>query len=49
MYSEPLDVTTLPPEERGVEKLTTLVTALVESQVRAAPEQWLWLHDRWRS
>lgn len=49
VYSEPLDVTTLPPEERGVEKLTALVTALVESQVRAAPEQWLWLHDRWRS
>jgi KDO2-lipid IV(A) lauroyltransferase len=49
VYSEPLDMTTLPPEERGVEKLTALVTALVESQVRAAPEQWLWLHDRWRS
>ena len=44
-----LDVNAIPPEERGVEALTALVTALVERQVRAAPEQWLWLHDRWRS
>ena len=48
VYSEPLDVMTMPPEERGVEQLTALVTALVEKQVRTAPEQWLWLHDRWR-
>jgi KDO2-lipid IV(A) lauroyltransferase len=48
VYSEPLDVNAIPPEERGVEQLTALVTALVEKQVRAAPEQWLWLHDRWR-
>ena len=33
----------------GWSALTARVTALVESQVRAAPEQWLWLHDRWRS
>lgn len=48
-FSEPLDVARLPPEERDVERLTTRLTALVESQIRAAPEQWLWLHDRWRS
>ena len=28
--------------------LTARVTALIESQVRAAPGQWLWLHDRWK-
>jgi KDO2-lipid IV(A) lauroyltransferase len=49
VYSAPIDVAGLPPEEREVQPLTALVTALVESQVRAAPEQWLWLHDRWRS
>lgn len=49
VYSAPIDVASLPPEEREVQPLTALVTALVESQVRAAPEQWLWLHDRWRS
>jgi KDO2-lipid IV(A) lauroyltransferase len=49
VYSEAIDVAALPEEERGVEKLTARVTALVESQVRGAPEQWLWLHDRWRA
>ena len=48
VYSEAIDPAALPPGERGVVPLTARVTALVESQVRAAPEQWLWLHDRWR-
>lgn len=48
VYSEPFDPATLPAAEREVEPLTARVTALVESQVRDAPEQWLWLHDRWR-
>ncbi len=47
-YSEALDPLALPEAEREVEPLTARVTALVESQVREAPEQWLWLHDRWR-
>jgi KDO2-lipid IV(A) lauroyltransferase len=49
VYSEPFDPATLPAAGRGVEPLTARITALVESQVRDAPEQWLWLHDRWRS
>ncbi len=49
VYGPPIDVRALPPEEREVEPLTARVAALVESQVRAAPEQWLWLHDRWRA
>lgn len=49
VYSEPLDPLSLPPAEREVEPFTARVTALVESQVRSAPEQWLWLHDRWKS
>ena len=47
-FSEPFDATLLPPEEREVEPLTARLAALVESQVREAPGQWLWLHDRWR-
>ena len=48
VYSEPIDVAGLPAEERAVEPLTARITALVERQVREAPGQWLWLHDRWR-
>ncbi len=48
VFSEPFDAATLPPEEREPEPLTARLTALVESQVRQAPGQWLWLHDRWR-
>ena len=47
-YSEPIDPAALPVEEREVSRLTARVTALIESQVRAAPGQWLWLHDRWK-
>ena len=49
VYSEPIDPAALPEDAREVEPLTARYTALVESQVRAAPEQWLWLHDRWKS
>jgi KDO2-lipid IV(A) lauroyltransferase len=49
VYDVPIDVSALPREEREVEPLTARITALVESQVRSAPEQWLWLHDRWRA
>ena len=48
VFSEALDPRTFPPEDRGVVPLTARITALVESQIREAPEQWLWLHDRWR-
>jgi len=47
-YSEPIDPAALSPEEREVSRLTARVTELIESQVRAAPAQWLWLHDRWK-
>lgn len=28
--------------------LTALVTLAIEEQIRRAPEQWVWMHDRWR-
>ena len=28
--------------------LTAKITAAIEAQIRRAPEQWVWLHDRWR-
>lgn len=41
-----------PPANRGesaVVELTMQCTAAIEAAVRATPEQWLWLHDRWRT
>lgn len=28
--------------------LTARMTAAIEAQIRRAPEQWVWFHDRWR-
>jgi Kdo2-lipid IVA lauroyltransferase/acyltransferase len=28
--------------------LTAHMTRLIEGQIRLAPEQWVWMHDRWR-
>jgi KDO2-lipid IV(A) lauroyltransferase len=28
--------------------LTAALTAAVEAQIRRVPEQWVWMHDRWR-
>jgi KDO2-lipid IV(A) lauroyltransferase len=47
-YGEPLDVRALPEDERGVEKLTARLNGILEQMIRRHPEQWLWLHNRWR-
>jgi len=36
-------------EDERVRVLTAAATAAIESQVRAHPEQWVWMHRRWRS
>jgi KDO2-lipid IV(A) lauroyltransferase len=35
--------------EDRVEELTAAATAVVEDQIRAHPEQWVWMHRRWRT
>jgi KDO2-lipid IV(A) lauroyltransferase len=35
--------------EDRVEELTAVATAAIERQVRAHPEQWVWMHRRWRT
>jgi len=36
-------------ERERVEALTARLTACIEQVVRACPEQWLWMHPRWRT
>ena len=40
--------TDLPPDEAEREALTR-VTALLEEVVRRYPEQWFWMHRRWKT
>ncbi len=35
--------------EDRVEELTASATAVIERQIRAHPEQWVWMHRRWRT
>ena len=35
--------------EAAVVELTARCTAVIERVVRQTPEQWLWVHDRWRT
>jgi KDO2-lipid IV(A) lauroyltransferase len=34
--------------EDQVEELTAAATSLIEGQIRNHPEQWVWMHRRWR-
>jgi Kdo2-lipid IVA lauroyltransferase/acyltransferase len=43
-----LDVRSLTAEEREVAPLTARFNAILEGMIRRHPEQWLWLHNRWR-
>jgi KDO2-lipid IV(A) lauroyltransferase len=43
-----LDVRSLPAAEREAAPLTARFNAILEEMIRRVPEQWLWLHNRWR-
>jgi KDO2-lipid IV(A) lauroyltransferase len=48
VMTPPID---MPRDSEGqidVEAGTALMTRIVEGWVREHPEQWFWLHDRWR-
>jgi KDO2-lipid IV(A) lauroyltransferase len=50
LTDEPLDAATLPGnhEERAV-AVARFYTEAVERRVRACPEQWFWMHKRWKT
>ncbi len=43
----PLDITTSGNRKQDVAALLLQINARIETWVRARPEQWLWLHNRW--
>jgi len=47
IYSE-IDTTATGDTDADIKRIMTDATAVIEEMVRKYPEQWLWLHDRWR-
>jgi KDO2-lipid IV(A) lauroyltransferase len=46
---EPLRLQRTNDEGEDVRRLTQLFTAVVENYVRRYPDQWLWIHRRWKT
>ncbi|MHB8545131.1 MAG: LpxL/LpxP family acyltransferase [Leptospirales bacterium] len=32
-----------------MQSLTDQATALIEQEIRKHPEQWIWMHNRWKT
>jgi Kdo2-lipid IVA lauroyltransferase/acyltransferase len=45
----PLTASALAVGDDAVVELTRQCTEAIEDAIREAPEQWLWMHDRWRT
>ena len=46
---EPLTIDRTGDEEEDVRRLTQSFTSVVEDYVRRYPDQWLWIHRRWKT
>lgn len=44
----PLELPDAAGDEDAVQRLTQMHQAVIEAKIREYPEQWLWMHDRWR-
>jgi Kdo2-lipid IVA lauroyltransferase/acyltransferase len=49
VIGEPLVSPVLEDHEAAVASLTARCTEAIEAAIRNTPEQWLWMHDRWRT
>jgi Kdo2-lipid IVA lauroyltransferase/acyltransferase len=45
----PVSVERTGDEPEDVHNLTAKLTKIVESYIRRYPEQWLWIHKRWKT
>lgn len=44
----PLEIPTEGDHDARVRRILEMINDLLESWIRVQPDQWLWLHDRWR-
>ena len=49
VYEPPVEAPSSGDRDRDVLELTATCTAIVEKWVRRYPEQWLWMHRRWKT
>lgn len=49
VYDPEVPVEPTGDREADVARITAACTAVIERQVRAHPEQWLWMHRRWKT
>jgi KDO2-lipid IV(A) lauroyltransferase len=47
--TEEVEVPRTGDDERDVVELTARFTARIEAAIRAHPEQWVWMHQRWKT
>ncbi|MEW6336648.1 MAG: lysophospholipid acyltransferase family protein [Acidobacteriota bacterium] len=47
-FAPPVAVVVPDADETAAARVTAEMTARIEAQIRAHPEQWVWMHKRWR-
>jgi KDO2-lipid IV(A) lauroyltransferase len=48
VFGPEVDLTRTEDREKDVVENTRIFTAIIEAMVRQYPDQWLWLHERWK-
>jgi KDO2-lipid IV(A) lauroyltransferase len=49
VFESPIPAPSVESLAAAVEEITAICTTRIENAVRERPEQWLWLHRRWRT
>jgi KDO2-lipid IV(A) lauroyltransferase len=49
VYGPPVEWTATGRRDEDLAALTQHLTSIIEGWVRETPEQWLWLHRRWKT